>query len=153
MRGDILILQEYINELSSGILEYKNNKIYLTGFLSPERLYEYYNDKHDCFFSQGIFDIEDLSFEWIKDNALFIIIKNEIEVFRTQFKLLKKDSIRYKIDDKYTTKVYSIRKCIYRNLYNYLDAEESLIFKSLEDLNNYILNKYKLESTNQLSIF
>lgn len=148
-----LILQEYINELNSGILEYKNNKIYLTGFLSSERLYEYYNDNRDCFFSQGIFDIENLSFEWIKDDALFIVVKNGIEVFKTQFKLLKKDSIRYKVDDKYTTKVYYIRKCIYRNLYNYLDADESLTFKSLEELNNYILDKYKLESTTQLSLF
>lgn len=148
-----MILQEYINELNSGILEYKNNKIYLTGFLSSERLYEYYNDNRDCFFSQGIFDIENLSFEWIKDDALFIVVKNGIEVFKTQFKLLKKDSIRYKVDDKYTTKVYYIRKCIYRNLYNYLDADESLTFKSLEELNNYILDKYKLESTTQLSLF
>lgn len=37
------MLQERITELGSGILQYKEDKVHLIGFMSPERLEDYYN--------------------------------------------------------------------------------------------------------------
>jgi len=139
-------LQEYIEELESGILDIKNDKVYLTGFKSPERLYSYYIDNINCIFSSGIHDYEKLDFAYIKDNALFIIIKDNKEVSRFQFEILKKDTIKYKNEEnKQLSKVYSIRKCIYTNAYNYKDGDESILLNTLEDIKNHFFNKFNID--------
>jgi hypothetical protein len=141
-----MFLQEYIEELASGILIITNSKVYLTGFTSPERLNDYYNNNIQCFFSKGLYDKEPLDFSRIKDNAIFIVDDkdNNIE-YKYQYKLLKKDIIKYKdkAEDKDKAKVFYIRKCTYTNKYNYKDIDTSIVFDTKEDLFRYFNATFK----------
>ncbi|NSB16793.1 hypothetical protein [Clostridium beijerinckii] len=146
-----MYLQERIEELESGILYIdKNvNKVKLVGFLSPERLTDYYEKNIQCFFSKGLYDYEELKFENTKDNALFIVLEDNDELKKHQFIPLKKESIKYKIVDesnksKTLSKTYTIRKCKFTNLYNYVDLEVSLLFKNLGELKKYFEKNYQM---------
>lgn len=55
-------------------LQYKEDKVHLIGFMSPERLEDYYNKNIDCHFSNGIYDKRELNWGKIQDGALFIIL-------------------------------------------------------------------------------
>lgn len=141
-----MILQERIEELNSGILKFIDNKINLIGFMSPERLEDYYIRNIQCFFSNGIYNVENLDFAYIKDNALFILIKDNMEFKKFQFELLKKDTVQFKNElNKPLSKVYYIRKCKYSKLYNYKDSDISLLFKTLDELNKFFEDKYKTQ--------
>lgn len=141
-----MLLQERIEELNSGILEL-GEKCYLTGFMSPERLNDYYENGIQCYFSKGIYDLENIDFSKIKDNAIFIVLKNNIELNKYQFTLIKKDSVTYKILGKKEqfTKVYKIRKSTFSNQYNYIDSDVSLLFDNLNDLSDYFFQRFKTE--------
>lgn len=139
-------LQDRIEELESGILEFTDKKVHVTGFLSTERLIDYYEKNINCFFSKGLYDIEDLKFQYIKDNALFIVIKNN-SITKYQFNVIKKDSFQLKTVDennktKITTKTYKLRKNKFDNSYNYIDNDTNEIFFNVESLNNFISLKY-----------
>ncbi|WP_142413100.1 hypothetical protein [Hathewaya massiliensis] len=141
-----MILQEYIEELGSGILNIKDDKIYLTGFMSPERLYSYYLQGENCIFSQGIYDYEELNFAYIQDNSLFIILKDNVEQSKIQFELIKKSTVKYKNEENKTfSKVYSIRKCKYTDVYNYRDGDKSILFDTLDELKKYFFGKFNTE--------
>lgn len=165
LKGKQSMLQERINDLDSGILEYIDDKVHVTGFLSEERLNDYYQNGKQCFFSKGIYRKMDLYWGGIKDNALFILIKDGNEVNRFQFEVLKKDTVqlrtkrelkpreasKYKTDYKTKSKTYTIRKCKYSGVYNLISKESILdddnnrssvednkIFEKLEDLKVYL---------------
>ncbi|SKA89498.1 hypothetical protein SAMN05428976_11319 [Clostridium sp. USBA 49] len=142
-----MILQERINELGSGILIINNSKIELIGFTCPERLYDYYNNHMQCYFSMGIYDLKPLDFTYIQNNALFIVEdKNLVTTSKHYFKLLKKDTVKYKTKDKkYTSKVYSISKNEYTNKYRYKDMEISILFDTKEDLLKYFKERFNKE--------
>lgn len=138
-----MLLQERIEELDSAILDIKD-KVYLTGFMSAERLNDYYNKNIQCYLSKGIYELENLDFSKIKDNAIFIILKNNMEIKKYQFIIIKKGSVTYKVPGKKSplTKVYKIRKCNFSNKYNYVDSDTSLLFNNYDDLSNYFMNRF-----------
>lgn len=139
-----MYLQERIEELGSGILNIKD-KVYVTGFMSPERLKEYYFNKKQCFLSKGIYENEDLDFSRIKDNALFIILKNNKEIEKYQFSMIKKGTITYKDKSNNSTlsKVYKIRKCNFTDRFNYIDSDTSIIFNNYAELSDYFIKRFK----------
>lgn len=123
------MLQERIEELGSGILKYKEGKVYLTGFMSSKCLDYYYNKKIDCRFSNGIYDKRELNWGKIRDGALFILLNYEDEVIcKYQFEVLDKNTIKYK-DSKNNNKhkTYSIRKCKYTGIYNFISRETVVV--------------------------
>ena len=141
-----MILQERIEELCSGILIMHGDKVELIGFLSPERLEDYYIKNKDCFHSHGFYKYEELDFGYIKDDSVFIVIGNNQEKCIYNFKLFKKDVVKYKDkNNKPLTKTYWIRKCSYNNIYNYRDMEISKLFNTIEELNSYFEDKYNKE--------
>ncbi|QCH27956.1 hypothetical protein [Clostridium tyrobutyricum] len=143
-----MILQERIEELGSGILTIDNSKVTLIGFTCPERLNDYYIKNIQCFFSMGVYDLEPLDFSFINDDTLFIVNdKNANKTFKYQFELLKKDTVKYKNENKFLSKVYKIRKCTYTHKYNYKDAEISLLFDTKKDLIKYFKNRFNNDLT------
>jgi len=80
-----MLLQESIQELGSGIINVLDNQIRLTGFMCNERLVDYCLHGHDCRFSVGVYPKEKFDIAYIKDNALFIILENGVEIIRYQF--------------------------------------------------------------------
>lgn len=141
-----MLLQERINELGSAIINIRNRKIHLTGFMSSERLLDYYEKGNDCRLSMGVYSIEEYNVAYGRDNALFIVLEDNIEVSRYEFRLIKNDTIKYKDEDnKPRTKVYKIRYCKYSNMYNYKDIDKSILFNNEEELLNYFLNEYNVQ--------
>jgi len=141
--GMKMLLQERIEELNSGIINILNNKIEVTGFMSEERLLDYYERGYDCRFSVGLYPKEEFDIAYVKDNALFIIQENGKEIKRYKFIPIKKDTVNYKdIDGKTKSKIFTIRQCIYSNQYNYRDNEKSIIFATRSDLESYFINQY-----------
>ena len=138
-----MLLQERIEELGSAILHIKD-KVYLTGFMSVEKLNDYYNKDIQCYLSKGIYELENLDFSKIKDYVLFIVLKDNVELKKYQFIPIKKGSITYKVLNKKSvlTKVYKIRKCNFSNQYNYVDLDTSLLFDNYDDLSNYFTNRF-----------
>lgn len=141
-----MLLQESIQELGSGIIDILDNKIRLTGFMSSERLVDYYLYDHDCRFSVGVYPKEKFDIAYIRDNALFIILENGVEITRYQFIPIdkyKKYDLKYKdIDNKPKSKVITIRRCSYTSKYNYVDTLESIIFDTMEELMTYLKKEY-----------
>lgn len=147
-------LQERIEELGSGILEITESEVKLIGFTCEEGLRDFYEKDRKCFSSNGIYTIykdEKLDFSKIRDNALFIKKLNGEEVERYQFEPLfiikSDDKFRYtEIDPsgnkKQKSKSFTIRKCRYTNKYNYRDMEESILFDSFDELNEYIRKNF-----------
>lgn len=147
-----MLLQERIEELESGILNIKDNRVEVIGFLSPERLNDYYEKGIQCFYSKEFYKNEDLNFNKIKDNALFIIMKDNKEVSRYQFDVLVKDTVKFKAKNKdgkiqQFSRVYTIRKSKFDDIYNYKDSETSLLFNTIDELKIYFANRFnaKLE--------
>lgn len=144
-----MYLQERIEELESGILSINKTNVEVIGFLSPERLNDYYEKGIQCFFSQGKYNYEEIKFQFIKDNALFIMKKPNNEIIKYQFIVLKKDLVKYKTTNennkkKILSKTYKIRKCKFTNLYNYVDSEVNLLFNNLNELEQYFEENYKI---------
>lgn len=137
-----MILQERIEELGSGILNYKNNKIYLTGFLSKERLEDYYYNNLNCAFSNGIYDYEKLDFTKIKDNSLFLIQKDDELIEKHLYKPLFKDTFKYKEDNKIISRTFQIRSSEVSKKINFQIEKQSLLFDDLISLETYLKNEY-----------
>ncbi len=138
-----MLLQERIQELNSGIINIVNDKIHLTGFMSSERLLDYYNEGYDCRFSIGIYPKENFDIAYIKDNGLFIILKDGQEVNRYEFKQIVNETVKYKDDNnKLRSKVYTIRYCKYSNKYNYKDSDKSILFDNKKELLAYFFKEY-----------
>ena len=149
------MLQERITELGSGILQYKEDKVHLIGFMSPERLEDYYNKNIDCHFSNGIYDKRELNWGKIQDGALFIILNDKDEVIcKHQFEVLEKNTIKYKdATNNNRSKTYYIRKCKYTDVYNFItrgtmvidgkktSIEDNRLFGTFEELKGFFKNK------------
>lgn len=137
------MIQERIKELGSAILNIKNQEIHLTGFMSEERLFDYLVKNKDCRFSEGLYKKKDFDISYIRDNALFIILEDDIEICRYRFDVLKIDTVKYKGEDnKPKSKVFTIRHCKFSNKYNYKDIDKSLLFNSKTDLLFYFFDTY-----------
>lgn len=142
-----MLLQRCINELNSGIINIFGNKIEITGFLSEERLIDYYDKGYDCRFSIGLYKNEPFNISYIKTNALFIILKNGKEISRHKFIPIKKDIINYKDikDNKAKSKMFIIRQCYYTKKYNYIDNKNNLLFNSNINLKEYFKDEYNFD--------
>lgn len=140
-----MLLQEKIEESNSAIINILDNKVEITGFLSEERLFDYYNKGIDCRFSFGIYSKEAFDIAYIKDNALFVILDGNKEVSRYKFIPIKKDILNYNDtnnNNKTVSKIFTIRKCYFTKKYNYIDTEKSLLFDNESDLLYYFKNEY-----------
>lgn len=133
-----MLLQERIEELNSGILKIKNDKVHIIGFLSQERLEDYYYRNMQCFFSNGIYDYEDLDFSRIKDNSLFLVLKDDKLINKYLYKLLLKNTFKYKTkDNKIVTKTFKIRKSEYSEQYNLVIDKKNLSFSTIDSIQSY----------------
>lgn len=138
-----MILQERIEELGSGILERKNNKVHLTGFMSKDRLDDYLTKNINCIFSYGIYNYETLDFSKIKDDSLFLFIENNEVKSKYSFTLIYKGSFKFKtIDNTIKTRVFKVRIEEFSNKYNLIIEKNSFLFDNIESLKAYLKTKY-----------
>lgn len=139
------MINERLSELGGAILKIQGNKFHVTGFMYPERLEDYYYRNVNCFYSHGIYPISEIDYSVLKDNATVIVIDEYGNEKKTCFEVLKKDSIKYKTEDKkYLTKVYKIRKCKYTGKYNLKLTDESILFNTLEELQQDFMKRFNI---------
>lgn len=137
------MLQDRVNELKSAILDIKENKAYVTGFMSEEMLQLHLTKGSKNWSSMGLYDNEDLELHNIKNNALFIVNKNGAEVGRYQYKPIFRDTIQFKDEDgKNLSLTINIRKSQYSAHYHLLTTKESLLFSGKDSLDSHLLEKY-----------
>jgi DNA polymerase-3 subunit epsilon len=135
------LIQERIAELDSGIINILDNEIEIRGFMSPERLYDYLNGI-DCFYSFGVYPKDAFDESVIKDNALYIVRKNDVEISRWQYQKVFEGNVLLKINGKLLNRVIKVRKSRYDKNYQFISNEENRIFSCVEDMNQFILDSY-----------
>lgn len=148
------MLQNRMNELDSGILNIVGNKVYITGFTREEMLQSFLDTGIEAWSSKGLYDIQELEFHNIKDNALIIVQKDGIEIDRHQYKLIYKDKIELTNEKgNKVSRTFVIRKSTYSKHYHFkfvvdkesdiFDGKEQvMLFQDKEALNQYLLSKY-----------
>lgn len=150
------MLQDRVNELGSGILDIKNNRVYITGFMSEKMLQLYLTKEAKNWSSQGLYDNEDLEFHNITDDALIIVQENGKEVNRHQYKREAKETFEFKNHEgKKVSRTVIIRKSVYSNHYHFyyaadkekgIDKEkQSLLFDDKGALNHFLKEKFDFQ--------
>lgn len=142
-----MLLQERIEELGSLILNIKNDKIELIGFMSEDRLLSYYIDNVKCHLSHGIYNKEPFDLAYLNDNSLCIIQENNIEVARYKYVPLKKGTLKYKdpADMKNKSKIYTLRLCEYTEKYSFVESTRSMLFDTKDSLTSFLINEYNID--------
>lgn len=142
------LLQERIEELGSAILNTKGDHVYITGFYNSDRLFDWLNGI-DCWQSKGLYDKCELDFFKIKDNAIFIVMEDDLEIKKFQFVPLFKGLIQYDDSEKKTRKrTFTLRKCQYSGQYNVMFLDEnnekqSLAFEYMLEIESYLLKNFR----------
>lgn len=141
-----MLVQERIEELNSIIIDVFDDKIKLTGFLSEERLFDYYEKGSECRFSVEVYPKEEFNIAYAKDNAIIILREHGVEIGRYKFIPLKRDTVKYKdIDKNNRSRSYTIRQCYYTKKFNYKDSEKSILFDDETSLREYFWNEFNSE--------
>ncbi|MGP4074136.1 hypothetical protein ACTWQB_16660 [Piscibacillus sp. B03] len=140
------MLQKRINELNSAILEFEEDKVYVWGFTTEKMLPSYSNKGLKCWSSQGLYDIEELEYYNIKDNALIVVKKRGKEIGRYQYKPIYKDTVKIKDDNgKEKSVTFAIRKSTYTNHYHLFTEKTSLLFESEKQLKLYLFDEFNVK--------
>lgn len=145
-----------MNELGSAILDIKNNKVYITGFMSEKMLQLYLNKGAKNWSSQGLYDDEDLEFNNIKDDALIIVREDRKEIGRHQYRHEAKKKIEFKNEKgKKVSRTVIIRKSVYSNHYHFYfvvdkekesdEEKKSLLFDNKDALNDFLKEKFNFQ--------
>ena len=140
-------LDDRIKELNSCIIKVEKNGIKLLGFLSKERLLDYYNKNSKCQFSQGFYEHQHYNLSYAPSNGLIIEIKNN-QMGKTSFKNILTETISYNKGNnskQKTTKTFTVRIEKYSNKYNYIDTDNNILFDTKLELENYIKDTFKIE--------
>lgn len=150
------MLQDRVNELGSAILDIKNNKVYIMGFMNEEMLQLYLNKGAKNWSSQGLYDNEDLEFHNVKDNALIIVREDGKEISRHQYVHESKKKVEFKNEKgKNVTRTIIIRKSVYSNHYHFYfvvdkekesnEGKRSLLFDNKYALNHFLKEKFNFK--------
>jgi len=163
------MLQNAVNQLSSGILNTVNGKVQVTGFTREKILQSYLERNLQAWSSKGLYDVEDIVYHNIKSDALIIVQEDGKEIGRHQYKQLHKGTVKFKNDEgKDTTRTFVIRKSVYSDHYHFYfviekdtseskkekkenDTEEnqvtlvqSNLFSTKEELDTFLQERYNL---------
>ncbi|CAM4388591.1 hypothetical protein BAMA_10620 [Bacillus manliponensis] len=150
------MLQDRVNELNSGILDIVGEKVRVTGFTREEILQSFLNTGIKAWSFIGLYDVQDLEFHNIKDDALIVVRKNGKELNRYQFKNVTKNTVQFKdVKGKNVSRTFIIRKSIYSDHYHFYfvvdkekefsasdEEKQSRLFDNKDVLNNFLVEKY-----------
>lgn len=136
------LLQNRINELDSAILNFVGDNVHITGFYNAARLESYLTKKIDNHSSKGLYKKEDIVFTGIKQNALFIVQKNGIELYRIQYKQLYKGPL--KLVKAKTLEVVYILKDKYSDTYVVKTERYVSEFANKNEIILFLLDEYSV---------
>lgn len=135
------LLQNRINELNSAILNFARDKVYITGFYNAEMLLLHLNEGRDNHKSKGMYDKEDITFENVLNNALFIIQKDGVEQRRLQYKQVFKGEMKLKAQNK--KQMISVRKDTFSDHFLLHTEKKITSFERKNELNLFLLEQFE----------
>lgn len=140
---NLTLLQSRINELNCAIINFVENKVYLTGFYSEKMMRLHLDEARDNHHSKGIYDKEEINFNKVLNNSLFIIQENGIEQKRIQYQQVFKDILKLKNSNKKL--MVSIRKNTFSNQFILITEKYEYSFENHIELNHYLLEQYQTD--------
>jgi hypothetical protein len=140
--NQINLLQDRISELDSGILNLKEDTVELTGFLSPDRLVDYLKGVN-CFFSFGIYPNSPYEESMSKDDAIFIVNKDDIEIKRWKYIKIYEGIAQLKINGLTMDRAIKIRRDSFGNKYQFIGNKENIVFRDYDEMEDYLFNTYE----------
>ena len=148
------MLQNRVNELDSGILNMVGKKVHTTGFTREEILQSFLATGIKAWSSMGLYDVQDLEFHNINDDALIIVQKDGKEINRYQYKYVTKKTVQFKDEKgKNVSRTFIIRKSTYSDHYHFYFAvdkessesdneKQSRLFNNKDELVIFLLDNY-----------
>ncbi|WP_346207712.1 hypothetical protein NSS91_16930 [Caldifermentibacillus hisashii] len=113
------------------------------GFRNEKMLMSFLHRNKKNWSSIGLYDFQKLNFSGIKNNALFIVMKDEKEIGKYQYHPVYKGIIKYINEEgKNASMTFTIRQSAYSNHYHLLSEKISQVFESKEALINYLKEKF-----------
>lgn len=137
------LLQSRLNELNCAIINFVGNKVYLTGFYSEKMMRLHLDEARDNHHSKGIYDKEEINFNKVLNNSLFIIQENGIEQKRIQYQQVFKDILKLKNSNKKL--MVSIRKNTFGSQFVLITEKNDYSFENHIELNHYLLEQYQTD--------
>lgn len=137
------MIQERINELTSGILKIENGKIHVLGFKNEKMLLSHVDNGTKNWSSIGLYDIQKINFQDIKNDALFLVIENGDIVGKYQYTPIYKGVIKYENDEgKNASRAFTIRRSKYCGHFQFVSEKISEPFESKESIINFTKNRF-----------
>lgn len=143
------LLQNRVNELNNAIINFKESKVYIVGFENIKTMNSFLNKGTKNYSSMGMYDFENIVFSRIKNNALFIVQKDDVTHSKYQYTPIKKYTgtliTPLCLDDqkKLKTETLIVRKNKFSEDYQLINDRFVLHFDSMEALNLYLNSNYK----------
>lgn len=135
------MFQERLNELNSGIIDIREDKIFVTGFYNADRLTSHLHKEIDNHSSKGVYPKSNFAFNNVRDGALFIVQENGIEKEKVQFNVISKELMQPL--NRNNKIIVTLRQNPNNNKLNLIADSNSLIFNSVEELESHIHHFYK----------
>lgn len=137
------LLQERVNELDSAIFSIIEDKVHLIGFFNEQRLMTHLNDGMDNWRSKGLYDYQDVSFQNIKDNALFLIVKDGKVTEKHKYTVYLRDEVERK--SKTGSLILTIRKHKFSEEWQVIILKKTHNFTSKEEMENFLTEHYQFD--------
>ncbi|MEC1155658.1 hypothetical protein [Cytobacillus horneckiae] len=137
------MIQERINELTSGILKIENGKIHVMGFKNEKLLLSHLDNGTKNWSSIGLYDLQKVNFQDIKNDALVLVIENDEIVGKYQYTSIYKDVIKYENDEgKNASMVFTIRRSKYSEHFQFVSEKITETFENKESIINFTKNRF-----------
>ena len=139
----IAMLQTWVNELNSGIINVKGKYVYILGFFNTDRLHFYETSGKDNSCSKSRYKYEEIEFHDIKSGATIVLEEDGKEMGRYQFLSILRDTLNYVDEnDEARTMTFEIRKSTHSSHYNFRAKSQALLFEDILAVSNYLLETY-----------
>ncbi|WML56504.1 BRCT domain-containing protein [Neobacillus sp. PS2-9] len=138
-----MMLQERINEMDSGILTIEGDRVHVMGFRNEKMLMSFLHNGKKNWSSIGLYGSQELDFSSIKNDALFIVMRDGKEIAKYQYVPLHKETINYVNEEgKKASMTFTIRRGVYSDHYHFFSEKISRTFESKESIINYVKEEF-----------
>ena len=137
------LLQDRINELDSAIINFVDNKVYITGFYNPVRLTSYLEQDKKNWLPKGMYDKSAVTFSNIKSGALFLVQTDGQTIERYQFTVVFREPLQR--SNKEGPIIVSARKNKFAEQWQVITEKTFFEFATQDEMNAHLQENYKIE--------
>ncbi len=137
------LLQQRVNELNSAIFKIMDGKVHLTGFYNEKRLKTHLDKGMDNWMSKGLYDFSDVTFKNIRNNALFLIMKDDEIIEKHKYSVYKQDTVERK--SKSGPLILTIRKHEFLDEWQITVLKKTYSFTTKSEMIDYMNENFKFD--------